>query len=110
MSEVHSYGPCTAICSRGASTTTGPCTATCSCEAKYNNRSLHCHFAAADPTTSGPCTATCSRGARYTTGPCTATCSHGANYLWSLHCHLQPWSQVYILQVLALLMQPWSLI
>ncbi|RIB22747.1 hypothetical protein C2G38_951256 [Gigaspora rosea] len=30
-----------------------------------------------------------------TTGPCTATCSRGANYPWSLHCHLQPWSQVH---------------
>ena len=66
-------------------------------------------------TTTGPCTATCSRALllaavkpNTTTGPCTATCSRGANYLWSLHCHLQPWSQVYILQVLALLMQPWS--
>src|SRR5260363_96292 len=29
------------------------------------------------------------------TGPCTATCSHGAKYNnWSLHCHLQPWSQI----------------
>src|SRR5260364_237878 len=95
MSEVHSYSPCTATCSYGANTTTGPCTATCSCEAKYNNH---------DPTTS----ATCSCEARYTTGPCTATCSCGANYLWFLHCNLQLWSQVYILQVLALLMQPWS--
>src|SRR6185437_15324295 len=103
MSKVHSYGPCTATCSRGANTTTGPCTATYSCEAKYNNRSLHCHLqsriqlplvlalplaavepgtqqvlalplAAVEPTTSGPCTATCSRGARYT-------------YYRSLHCY-----------------------
>ena len=69
-----------------------------------------------------------------TTGPCTATCSRGAKYNnWSLHCHLQPWSQILPLvlalplaavepgtkqvlarnqtkhQVLALLTQPWSL-
>ena len=42
-----------------------------------------------------------------TTGPCTTTCSHGSNYLWSLHCHLQPWSQVHN-RSLHCHLQPWS--
>src|SRR5260363_169145 len=66
LSKVHSYGSCTATCSRGA---------------KYSNWSLHCHLqpwsqiqllvlalllAVVEPnTTTGPCTATCSRGAWY---------------------------------------------
>ena len=44
MSGVHSYGPCTATCSRGATTTTGPYTATCSRGVKYNSWSLLCHM------------------------------------------------------------------